>query len=97
MSPRPAPHVAAAFLRRADEVVLVRQAAPGEQPFWSLPGGVLEDGELVPGVPVDEAAERLGRTPWLTVAASYLRGEIEPGSHRFERWRADGRSEPVDP
>jgi 8-oxo-dGTP diphosphatase len=45
--PRPVPHVAAAFIRRGDEVVLVRQAAPGEESFWSVPGGALEDGELV--------------------------------------------------
>jgi 8-oxo-dGTP diphosphatase len=44
---RPVLHIAAAIIRRGDEIVLVRQGAPGEEPLWGLPGGVLEDGELV--------------------------------------------------
>jgi 8-oxo-dGTP diphosphatase len=57
---RPARHVAAAIIRRGDEVVLVLQAAPGEEPFWGLPGGVVEDHELVPEGLAREVGEETG-------------------------------------
>jgi hypothetical protein len=41
-------------------------------------------------VEVREAAQRLRRTPWLELAASYLEGRVEPGSLVFERWNEDG-------
>lgn len=44
---RPVIHIAAAILRRDDEIVMIRQAAPGEEPFWSVPSGRVENGELV--------------------------------------------------
>jgi ADP-ribose pyrophosphatase YjhB (NUDIX family) len=162
--PRPAPHVAAALIRRGDAVALVYQGTGDEEPFWALPGGVVEDDELVPEglarevleetgltldlpaplafirqidnrrdaplaahpnageeslvtvwvfdvdsfhgeirasdpdgvvheacfVEVGEAAQRLRRTPWLELAASYLEGRVEPGSLVFERWNEDG-------
>jgi len=44
---RPVIHIAAAILRRGDEIAMIRQAAPGEQPSWSVPSGRVEDGELV--------------------------------------------------
>jgi 8-oxo-dGTP diphosphatase len=59
-APRPATHVAAAIIRRADEIVLVRQGAPGEEEFWALPGGVVEDDELVPEGLVREVREETG-------------------------------------
>ncbi len=164
---RTTPHVAVGILRRGDTVALVRQGAPGREPFWALPGGVLEEGELIhetlarevleetgleieiparlayirqidnrrpeqllgsrgPGagylatvwvfeverwsgeiaardpdgfvldaefVPVAEAAERLGRTQWLELAAAYLRGEVEPASLYLERLHLDGSVE----
>jgi ADP-ribose pyrophosphatase YjhB (NUDIX family) len=60
MSARALPHVAAAVIRRGDEVVLVLQGAPGEEPFWGLPGGVIEDGELVPEGLAREVLEETG-------------------------------------
>jgi 8-oxo-dGTP diphosphatase len=57
---RPALHVAAAIIRRGDEIVLVRQGAPGEELFWALPGGVIEDDELVPEGLVREVREESG-------------------------------------
>jgi ADP-ribose pyrophosphatase YjhB (NUDIX family) len=161
---RPARHVAAAFIRRGHEVALVYQGTGDEELFWALPGGVVEDDELVPEglvrevleetgltlhlpaplafirqidnrrdaplaahpnagagtlvtvwlfdvdsfdgeigaddpdgvvheacfVEVREAAQRLRRTPWLELAASYLEGRVEPGSLVFERWNTDG-------
>lgn len=168
MSPRPAHHVAVAIMRRDDSVVLVRQGIAGEEPFWALPGGVVDEGELVPEalvrevreetglaialpaplafvrqvdnrkpvqlvggrpgagylltvwtfevaewsgelasqdpdgyvkeaqlVPLEEAVERLRRTPWLELAARYLEGPVEPGTLHFERWHEDGRIEGI--
>ena len=45
--PRPVLHIASAIIRRDDEIVMIRQAAPDEEPFWSVPSGRVEDGELV--------------------------------------------------
>jgi ADP-ribose pyrophosphatase YjhB (NUDIX family) len=60
MSPRAARHVAAAIIRRRDEIVLVLQGARGEEPFWGLPGGVVEDDELVPEGLAREVREETG-------------------------------------
>jgi 8-oxo-dGTP diphosphatase len=45
--------IVTAIVRRGDELLMVRQAAPGEEPVWSVPGGRVEPGELV-----TEALER---------------------------------------
>jgi 8-oxo-dGTP diphosphatase len=57
---RPTLHVAAAIVRRADTVLMVRHGAPGEVPYWSLPGGVLEDGELITEALARELREETG-------------------------------------
>lgn len=54
------------------------------------PDGVVSEAAFVD---VREASKRLEATPWLAVAAVYLRGEVEPGSFRAVRWHADGRAE----
>jgi ADP-ribose pyrophosphatase YjhB (NUDIX family) len=161
---RTANHVAAAIVRRGNEIALVHQGSEDEDLFWALPGGVVEDDELIPEglvrevleetgltiqlpaqlalirqidnrrdaplaahpnagertlvtvwlfdvdsfdgeigasdpdgvvheacfVEVAEAAQRLRRTPWLELPASYLEGLIRPGSLHFERWNEDG-------
>jgi len=46
-------------MRREDAVVLVHQGPPGAE-FWALPGGVLDDGELVPEALVREVREETG-------------------------------------
>ena len=73
MTPRPARHVAAAIVRRADQVVLVLQGAPGEEPFWALPGGVVEAHELVPEGLVREVYEETGLTIELPARLAFLR------------------------
>jgi 8-oxo-dGTP diphosphatase len=45
--------IVTALVRRGDELLMVRQAGPGEDPVWSVPGGRVEPGELL-----TEALER---------------------------------------
>jgi 8-oxo-dGTP diphosphatase len=52
--------VVAAIIRRGDEVILVRQAAPGEEPFWSVPSGQLDEGELLHEALAREVLEETG-------------------------------------
>jgi ADP-ribose pyrophosphatase YjhB (NUDIX family) len=53
-------HAAAGILRRGDELVLVREAGPGEEPSWALPGGMIEEGELVTEGLAREVLEETG-------------------------------------
>jgi ADP-ribose pyrophosphatase YjhB (NUDIX family) len=59
-------------VRRSDDVLLVLQGAHGEEPFWALPGGIVEDGELVVEGLVREVMEETGLA-------------IEPGRLAFVR------------
>ena len=53
--------VVAAAIRRGDELLLVRQQGPDDrEPSWSLPGGVVEDGELLTEALVREVREETG-------------------------------------
>jgi 8-oxo-dGTP diphosphatase len=45
--------IVTALVRRGDELLMVRQAGPGEEPAWTVPGGRVEPGELL-----TEALER---------------------------------------
>jgi ADP-ribose pyrophosphatase YjhB (NUDIX family) len=71
--PRPTLHVAAAVLRRGAEVVLVRQGAPGEEEFWALPGGVVEEDELVPEGLEREVREETGLEIALPAPIAFVR------------------------
>jgi 8-oxo-dGTP diphosphatase len=73
VGPRPAHQVAAAIIRRGDEIVLVLQGAPGEKPFWGLPGGVVEPDELVPEGLAREVLEETGLTIHLPARLGYIR------------------------
>jgi 8-oxo-dGTP diphosphatase len=59
-----------AIIIENDRVVLVKRAHPPLQAQWSIPGGVLEVGELVREAAVREAREETG----LVVAAGELLG-----------------------
>lgn len=49
-----------AIIIQNDRVVLVKRAHPPIQGQWSIPGGVLEVGELVRGAAIREAREETG-------------------------------------
>jgi 8-oxo-dGTP diphosphatase len=54
-------HLAIAILRRDDCVVLVQQQMPGvAQPYWVLPGGLVESGELMMDALIREVQEEAG-------------------------------------
>jgi 8-oxo-dGTP diphosphatase len=52
--------IAAAIVRRGDELLMVRQAGPGEEPAWTVPGGRIEPGEFVTDALVREVREETG-------------------------------------
>jgi 8-oxo-dGTP diphosphatase len=52
--------IAVAVIRFGDELLMVRQAGPGEEPFWVLPGGRVEPGELITEAVVREVMEETG-------------------------------------
>src|SRR4051812_35187032 len=55
-------HVAIAILRRDDGVVLVQQQTPDiPQPYWVLPGGLVEAGELIANALIREVWEEPAR------------------------------------
>ena len=73
MSLRPAHTVAAAIIRRRNEIALVLQGAEGEEPFWGLPGGVVEHDELVPEGLAREVLEETGLTIHVPAVLGYIR------------------------
>ena len=70
---RAARHVAAAIIRRANEVALVYQGTGDEEPFWALPGGVVEDDELIPEGLAREVLEETGLTIRLPAPLAFIR------------------------
>lgn len=53
--------IAAALLRRDNQILLVQQQGPADPtPTWALPGGVVEEGELLTEALVREVREETG-------------------------------------
>ncbi|MCG8347485.1 MAG: NUDIX domain-containing protein [Chloroflexales bacterium] len=54
-------HVVIAILRHADQIVMVQQLTPHDhQPYWVLPGGLVEAGELLTEAIIREVQEEVG-------------------------------------
>jgi ADP-ribose pyrophosphatase YjhB (NUDIX family) len=74
--------VAAAILRRGNEIVLVREAAPGEEPHWSLPGGRVEADEVINEGLIREVLEETGlEVLELGAGARRANGQPQSGAH----------------
>lgn len=56
----PESHIVTALVRRAGELLMVRQAGPGEVPVWTVPGGRVEPGEFLPDALRREVLEETG-------------------------------------
>lgn len=52
--------IVTAIVRRGDELLMVRQAAPDEEPVWSVPGGRIEPAEFVTDALTREVREETG-------------------------------------
>jgi ADP-ribose pyrophosphatase YjhB (NUDIX family) len=87
---RPKLDVANAIVRRGSQVLLVFQGRVREERFWALPGGIVEDDELIPSGLVREVLEETGISiealGWLAYVAQVdhyrparLRGRDVPG------------------
>jgi 8-oxo-dGTP diphosphatase len=77
-------------VRRGDEILLVREGLPGEELHWSLPGGTLEEGELVTEGVAREVLEETG----IEIEATRLAFVLQVDNRRSEPLRA-GRDDPV--
>jgi len=56
-------HIAVALIQQADAVLLVRQQGQTDPvPYWALPGGVVEAGELLTEALIREVCEETGLT-----------------------------------
>jgi 8-oxo-dGTP pyrophosphatase MutT (NUDIX family) len=77
-------HLAIAILRRDDCVVLVQQHAPGiARPYWVLPGGLVESGELIADTLIREVQEEAGAH--VTVIAQLVcMSQIDRPAHRMQ-------------
>jgi 8-oxo-dGTP diphosphatase len=97
-------HLAIAILRRGDCVVLVQQQMPGApQPYWVLPGGLVESGELITEALIREVQEEAG-AHITAVAPLVCMSQIDRPAHRMqtitfifevEQWH--GAFQPNDP
>lgn len=72
--------VAAALVRRGDDLLLVAQSTGGA-PYWSLPGGVVEPAETLADAAVREVAEETGVRITALGALAYLT-EVHWPDHR---------------
>jgi 8-oxo-dGTP diphosphatase len=84
MSAHPVHNVAVALVWRDHDLLMVRQAAADEEPYWALPGGLLEDGELVTEALVREVLEETGIE---VVGVERLAFALQADSRRPARFR----------
>ena len=56
----PEVQIVTALVRRGGELLMVRQAGPGEEPAWTVPGGRVEAGELLTEALHREVLEEAG-------------------------------------
>lgn len=95
--------IVCAVVRRGDDVLMVRQAGPGEEPAWTIPGGRVEEGEEVAAALVREVAEETGLTLLDAGRVAFTTEAEDPGagwSASVSTWDVaawSGDLEPRDP
>ena len=94
--------VVVALMQRGDEILLVRQQGEDDDaPSWSVPGGVVEDGELLTDALKREVREETGIVVTAVGSLQYVVNfEHEGGcsiaiAFNVQRWRGDPK--PNDP
>lgn len=96
--------IAAALIRQGDDVLLVQQQGQGDsEPYWALPGGVGEPGELPHETMVREIREETGLEILDPGRLLYVKSSVDPSvdssgtTFVFETddWRGELR--PADP
>jgi len=92
VSPPEPVDIAVGILRRGDELLMVRQGAPGEEQVWSIPGGRVESGELVSEGLIRELAEETG----LRVGNPGRLAFLVQVDHRRDGWFATAWTFDVD-
>ena len=78
--------IAAAIIRRGDEILLVEQQGK-EDPAsaWALPGGFVEDGELLTDALAREVREETGLTVRAATRLAYITQHDHPNQQKHPR------------
>ena len=94
--------VVVALIRRCDEILLVKQEGDDDAaPSWSVPGGVVEDGELLTDALKREVREETGIEALRVGSLEYVVNFVHDGGASIAiafnvlRWR--GTPKPDDP
>jgi len=96
--------IVAGVLRQGNQVLLVRQRGRGDSSdAWALPGGVVEDGELLTEALAREIREETGLEALAVGPLGYIvqldnaAGEFQPLVFIFEVPEWEGTIRPADP
>ncbi len=96
--------IAAALVRRGEDVLLVQQQGrDNPEPLWSLPGGVVEPGELPHEAMVREVREETGLEVRDPGRLLYVKSSVDPSGESFgttfvfETGDWHGELRPADP
>jgi len=93
--------IVSGIIRRDTDVLLIQQASSNEQAFWSLPGGVVESGEMLYDALKREIAEETGLTAHKIGRLAYItqtqHEDYQSIAYVFEVDTWDGELAPNDP
>jgi 8-oxo-dGTP diphosphatase len=93
------------LLRRGEDLLMIRQAGPGEEPYWTVPGGRVEPGERRHAALVREVQEETGIVVVHPGAPAFV-VEVDDRLDGWSgivwtwdvaRWRGEVEPRPADP